>query len=71
MDPILTLALVTFALIIGFLAWNKLSLKQHRETGGKTTGIGGLKDPMSGTTEGMRHPDEMRAALDASPAKRR
>jgi hypothetical protein len=66
MDPILALALVTFALVIGFLLWNRSSLKQHQETGGKTTGIGGVNDPMSGTTKGMRDPDEMRASLDAA-----
>jgi len=70
MDWILVLAMATFALLLAFLWWNKASTKQHRETGGNTSGIGGLNDPMSGTTEGMRDPEEMRAALDAASARR-
>ncbi len=72
MDWILMLAIVTFLLFLAFLTWNKLSLQQHQSTGGKkTTGIGGLNDPLSGTTEGMRDPDEMRRDLDAaSPTPR-
>jgi hypothetical protein len=66
MDWILTLAIATFVLLLAFLWWNRASTKRHQQTGGKTAGIGGLNDPMSGTTKGMRNPDEMRAALDAA-----
>jgi hypothetical protein len=70
MDPILALALVTFALFGAFLLWNRASTKRHQETGGKTDGIGGLNDPLSGTTTGMRDPEEMRAALNAMSSRR-
>ena len=66
MDWILALAIVTFALVIAFLLWNRSSLKRHHNADNDTRGIGGLNDPMSGTTEGMRPPDEMRADLDAA-----
>lgn len=66
MDWILMLAVVTFLLFLAFLTWNKMSLQQHQSTSGNAKGIGGLNDPMSGTTEGMRDPEEMRAALDAA-----
>ena len=69
MDWILMLAGATFVLVIAFLLWNRASVKRHQETGGgNTTGIGGRADPMSGTTEGMRDPDELRASLDAAAA---
>jgi hypothetical protein len=67
-DWIFLLAVVTFGLFLAFLAWNKASTTKHKE--GETTGIGGLNDPLSGTTEGMRDPEEMRAALDTPPVKR-
>jgi hypothetical protein len=67
MDWILVLAIVTFVLVIAFLVWNRVSLKQHQDTGGRTAGIGGLNDPLSGTTTGMRDPEAMRAALDHRP----
>ncbi|WP_428490860.1 hypothetical protein [Rhodopila sp.] len=66
MDWILILAIATFALLLAFLLWNRSSLKRHQTTGSDTSGIGGLSDPMSGTTEGMRPPDEMRADMDAA-----
>ena len=66
MDNILLLALVTFVLLVGFLLWNRMSVKRHQETGGNTSGIGGPNDPLSGVAEGMRHPDELRADLDAA-----
>ena len=65
MDWILVLALGTFGLIIAFLAWNWLSTKRHRESGGTASGVGGPSDPLSGNTEGMRNPDAMRKSLDA------
>lgn len=71
MDWIFALALATFGLLLGFLWWNRASTLQHQQTGGNTTGIGGLNDPMSGTTEGMRDPEEMRAALDSAPERMR
>ncbi len=57
MDWILALAIVTFLLLIAFLLWNRSSVKRHQESGGKAQGIGGINDPMSGTTEGMRDPE--------------
>ncbi len=66
MDWILLLAVVTFLLVLAFLVWNRMSLQRHQTSGASATGIGGLKDPLSGTTEGMRDPDEMRADLDAA-----
>jgi hypothetical protein len=68
MDWIFLLAIVTFALFLAFLAWNKASTTQHQK--GETTGVGGLADPMSGTTSGMRDPNEMRASLDGMHRKR-
>jgi hypothetical protein len=70
MDWILALAIMTFGLLLAFLWWNRASTKRHQETGGNTEGIGGLNDPMSGTTQGMRDPEEMRAALDAMNRRR-
>ena len=58
MDWIFALAIATFVLVIAFLLWNRMSTKRHQQTGSNTAGIGGLKDPMSGTTENMRDPDE-------------
>ena len=66
MDWILVLAIATFVLLIGFLLWNRASLKRHQSGGVGATGIGGRSDPMSGTTEGMRDPDAMRADLDST-----
>jgi hypothetical protein len=65
MDWILLLAIVTFLLVLAFLAWNGLSLKRHKQPG-EASGVGGYSDPMSGTTRGMRDPDEMRAALNVA-----
>ncbi len=70
MDWILILAITTFVLVLAFLWWNQASTKRHQQTGGNTAGIGGPNDPMSGTTEGIRDPEEMRAALNAAPARR-
>ncbi len=72
MDWIFILAIATFVLLIGFLMWNRSSTKRHVESGGgNTQGIGGLSDPLSGTTQGMRDPDELRAALDNAAATTR
>ncbi len=70
MDWILTLAMVTFVLVLAFLAWNRLSVKRHQEAGHAATGIGGVNDPMSGTTQGMRDPEEMRTAMDEASRRR-
>ena len=68
MDWILLLALATFIFVVAFLVWNRVSTRRHQETGGNTTGLGGPNDPLAGAAEGMRHPDEMRADLDAAAA---
>jgi hypothetical protein len=66
MHTVYILAFVTFGLVLAFLAWNMISMRRHQATGGgKTSGIGGKADPMSGTTSGMRDPEEMRQALNA------
>lgn len=69
MDWIFILAIVTLLLLIAFLLWNRTSTKRHQQTGSNTRGIGGLNDPLSGTTEGMRDPDAMRADLDDPTSK--
>ena len=68
-DWILLLSLTTFVLVIGFLLWTRHSTRRHHETGGKTSGIGGPNDPLSGAAEGMRHPDELRASLDEAATR--
>jgi len=45
--PVYLLALATFVIVIGLAAWNYLSAKRSKETGGNTTGIGGPNDPMA------------------------
>jgi hypothetical protein len=70
MDWILALAMVTFLLVLAFLAWNRMSVKRHQEAGHAATGIGGVNDPISGTTRGMRDPEEMRTAMDSAPQRR-
>ncbi len=64
MDWILALALMTFVVVIAFLLWTRTSTIRHHKTGGNVSGLGGPADPLSGTAEGMRHPDEMRRDLD-------
>ena len=71
MDWIFLLAAVTFLLFLAFLVWNKTSLNRHQSPVSGVKGIGGLNDPLSGTTEGMRNPDEMRSDLDAAAAAKR
>ncbi len=63
MDWILALALATFALVIVFLAWNWMSTRRRQHTGGRTAGFGGPGDPLSGSAEGIRSPDAIRASL--------
>lgn len=69
MDWILTLSLSTFTVLIAFLLWTRYSTKRNHESGGRASGIGGPKDPLSGNTEGMRNPDALRANLDEAAAK--
>ncbi len=63
MHPLFILAFATFVAVGAFLVWNLLSAKRHRFNQ-DVSGPGGSNDPLSGKTEGMRDPDEMRAALD-------
>ncbi len=65
MHPLFLLVVATFALVLGFLVWNKMSVKKHSFQGDKP-GIGGSADPLSGKGADVRHPDEMRASLDAA-----
>jgi hypothetical protein len=67
MDWIFLLAVVTFGLFLAFLVWNKVSTNRHQA--GDASGVGGVADPMSGTTEGMRDPEDMRGSLNAAPGK--
>jgi hypothetical protein len=68
MDLILTLAIATFVLVIGFLLWSRASTKKQQETGGHTSGVGGPNDPLAGANDSVRDPDVMRADLDAVAA---
>ena len=63
MHPLFLLAFATFVVVVGFLGWNLLSAKRHRFNR-DVAGPGGSSDPLSGKSEGMRDPDELRAALD-------
>jgi hypothetical protein len=47
MHPLLWLPLLTFLLLLVYLAWNWYSTKRNLETGGKTSGPGGPKDPIT------------------------
>ena len=62
MHPLYLLAFATFVLILGFLAWNILSVQRHRFNK-DVSGPGGSSDPLSGKSEGMRNPDELRESL--------
>ncbi len=66
-DWILMLALVTFLCVLAFLVWTKMSAARHQQA--SPNAIGGVNDPMSGTTPGMRSPDELRASLDEAAAR--
>jgi len=46
MHPLLLLPLITFVLILGYLAWSGLAVKRSQQPG-ETKGIGSPKDPMS------------------------
>jgi hypothetical protein len=64
MHPVFILAFVTFLLLAAFLVWNVVSTRRHSFRK-DVSGPGGSSDPLSGKTEGMRDPDEMRADLNA------
>ena len=70
MDYILALALGTFALLVAFLLWTRISTKRHHESGGTAEGVGGESDPLSGAGADVRDADTLRASMDAasSPA---
>jgi hypothetical protein len=69
MHPVYILAFATLAAVLAFAFWNFASVRRHQKTGGKTSGLGGPSDPLSGaTTEAIRDPEEMRRAMDRSPA---
>ena len=49
--PLYWLVFATFVVLLGFLGWSKLSTKRSLETGGRTSGIGGPNDPLSGHSQ--------------------
>jgi hypothetical protein len=63
MHPLFLLAFATFVLIVGFLAWSRLSTGRHR-FGRNPSGVGGPHDPISGATDEVRDPDVLRDSLD-------
>ena len=64
MHPIWLLAFATFVLVAGFLIWTRMSTSRHK-FGRNPEGIGGPNDPLSGATDAVRDPDELRASLEA------
>jgi hypothetical protein len=64
MHPLFLLAIATFVLILGFLAWNLISSRRNQDKS-SVSGVGGPSDPLSGNSEGIRKPDELCASLDA------
>ena len=69
MHPVYILAFVTFAAVIGFLIWTRVSTVRHK-FGVKPTGVGGVNDPMAGATDALRDPEAMRASLDTAADKK-
>jgi hypothetical protein len=69
MHPVYILAFATFACVVAFVYWNRLSAKRHKETGGNTSGIGGPNDPLSGKNDALRSPAEMTASMEAAAAR--
>jgi hypothetical protein len=65
MHPLFLLAFATFALVVGFLIWTRVSTHRHSFRR-DVSGIGGPKDPLAGATDEIRDPDELRASLDAA-----
>jgi hypothetical protein len=72
MHPLFVLAIVTLLAVIAFAIWNLMSVHRNQQTGGNAVeGIGGVADPMSGTTtDHIRSGAEIRASLDAANAAR-
>jgi hypothetical protein len=68
MHPLYLLAFATFVLVIGFVLWNIVSVRRHR-FGADVAGPGGPNDPISGKTENIRSPDEIRASLDQAAVR--
>ena len=66
MHPVYLLAFATFAILVAFLIWNKISINRRQQTGGHTSGLGGPNDPMAGVNPEMRNPEQMRQSLDAA-----
>jgi hypothetical protein len=46
MHPLILLPLLTFVLILGYVAWSGLAVKRSQKPG-RTKGIGAPEDPMS------------------------
>jgi hypothetical protein len=68
MHPLFLLAIATFVIVVGFLVWNKQSVKKHPH--GDSLGIGGKNDPLSGAAHGnLRNPAEMTASLDEAASR--
>ncbi len=65
MHPLFLLAFATFALVIGFLIWTRVSTHRHSFRR-DVSGVGGPNDPLAGATDAVRDPDELRASLDAA-----
>ncbi|WP_428391793.1 hypothetical protein [Lichenicoccus sp.] len=65
MDWKLVLSMFTFAAVLAVLFWILFSTLRHRRPGAKVKGIGGVNDPMAGSTDQVRDPDSMRASLHA------
>ncbi len=71
MHPLFLLAFATFLAVIAFGVWNWMSTRRHQQTGGNVPGVGGPSDPLSGTTtDPIRSGADIRASLDAAPARR-
>jgi hypothetical protein len=64
LDKVFLLAMVTFALVLAYLVWNRVSIGRKQSGQNPSSGIGGPNDPLAGTTEDMRDPDDMRQSLD-------
>jgi hypothetical protein len=69
MHPLFLLAIGTFIIVVGFLVWNRMSVKNHPH-GDRATGIGGVNDPLSGATDRpLRDPATMTASLDEAASR--
>ncbi|HYZ64171.1 MAG TPA: hypothetical protein VE650_17110 [Acetobacteraceae bacterium] len=68
MHPVYLLAFAIFALVIGYLVWNRTSVRRNQATGGRTGGLGGPNDPLSGERPSIRSGEEMRQGMDRASA---